>query len=67
MPVGMFPEQLAQLPARERKWFRDGYPPNVVAHLSQVGLAGAASVKPGQSVRVTGIVKGHTLPQVDSN
>lgn len=56
---GMTQAQLARLSAREQKWFRDGkYPPNVIAKLNSEGEKGAADYKSGQTVRVTGFVRG---------
>lgn len=57
-PVGLFPEQIEQLPRREQKWYHEGYPPNVIARLSKEGNARAANIKPDDTVALVGIVRG---------
>jgi hypothetical protein len=57
-PAGLFPEQFNALSPREKKWFREGYPPNVVCYLHPDHAAKFADFKPGASVTVTARVKG---------
>ncbi len=63
-PAALNQRQLAQLSPRERKWFKDGYPPNVVCYFSKENEAAFADVKIGKEVTVTAKVVGRKSADV---
>jgi hypothetical protein len=57
-PAALTQGQYNRLSPMEKKWFREGYPPNVVCYLSSEAQQSFASIKPGQRIKVVAKVIG---------
>lgn len=61
---GMTKAKIAALSPQERKWFDEGFPPNVICNLAPSAKAKAADLKPGDRAAIVGKVVGR---QKDGN
>jgi hypothetical protein len=57
-PTGLTPEQLATQSDKERKWFSEGYPPNVICRIAPDQVEAFADLKPNRQCTVRGVCEG---------
>ena len=63
-PAALPDEEYNALNSREKKWFTEGYPPNVECYLSPTEHSVFANVKEGQSIKVVAKVVGRRTADV---
>jgi hypothetical protein len=57
-PTALSPEQLAHQSQKERKWFSDGYPPNVICRIAPDQIEAFADRMPNSPCTIRGVCEG---------
>lgn len=62
--IGLDQDALDRLPARELRWQKDGYPPNVICFITPGGEGAFAALREDASVKIIGCCKGNRSAEV---